>query len=125
MSFWQYFLWPYAAKAFCEYRFDGNLYYFWITFPFKMNTSLKPDLSKWSFYLDTSHETPYVSTWLDNYTLYFEVDVQDSYWPIWCEYDGPGPVVYTRNDPNRKTLETVWRKQWEPWGKIPCHNVDT
>jgi hypothetical protein len=119
-----YLPWPYAAKAIVEYFYDGNEIFVWITFRLPMNINFMPDLLKWIFKRDGFLVNVTSSIWLDPWTLYLVTEESDSFSILTCEYLGPGPVTYNRNDPLRKTLETTWGKQWEPWGPIRCHNVN-
>jgi hypothetical protein len=118
--------WPYAAKAYIQHEFDTDHLNVWLTFAYQMNQTIKPDDSKWLVYIDDVEKSISSSGWQDAYTLLLIVpDIGSLPDRVLVKYLGPGPTVYLPGDPNRKTLEITWRKQWEAWGPILSLDVTT
>ena len=110
---------PYAAKATIEHEFITDHLNIYLTFRFAMNQLVMPDLTHWEIECDGVVKTTASSAWQDEFTLLL-VSQTLATRPavVKIEYTGPGPTTWARNDPNRKTLETTWHKQWEPWEAI-------
>jgi hypothetical protein len=121
-----FFLWPYAAKFLVQHEFDTDHLNIWLTFHLSMNQTVKPLDEKWICYVDTVEKPVTVSAWQDAYTLLLTVpDIASAPNRVLLKYAGPGPVVYDPADPERKTLEISWHKQYEPCGPILSLDITT
>lgn len=118
--------WPYSAKAVIQHEFDTDHLNIWLTFYFSMNQKVKPDDTKWIITVDDIVEPVSISVWQDAYTLLLTVpDIATPPARVLVKYEGPGPVVYDPTDPDRKTLEISYHKQWEAWGGILSLDITT
>lgn len=113
---------PYAAKAIIQHSYEGTTLSIWITFACPMNQTVMPALTKWICTVDDVVEDVTASVWQDEYTLLLTVpDIAALPDEVTLEYEGPGPITYLPDDPDRLTLETTWGKQWQPWGAIESY----
>jgi hypothetical protein len=118
--------WPYAAKAIIQHEWDTDHLNIWVTFWWAMNQTIKPLDTKWIVKVDNVEKPVSVSAWQDAWTLLLTVpNVLSAPSRVLLEYKGPGPETYNPADPNRKTLEITWTKQWEPWGPILSMDITT
>lgn len=110
---------PYAAKALVEHEFDIDHLNVWVTFEHPMRRSsdplaeppvydIMPPLALWLLTVDSVLIDIIDSAWQDAHTLLLTSDsLGASPDRVTLAYDGPDGF-----------LETVWLKDWEPWGPI-------
>lgn len=102
---------PYAALATIEYVWISPKIEMYVVFPFPMDQTDKPDHSSWSCWVDGNLKIIDYSFWNDPYVLRLSVA---------NVLAAPSRVLlkYTGYDDK---LQTVWKKNWHPWGWLPCH----
>lgn len=115
---------PYSFGAVIQHEFDTDHLNIWLTFPLPMNINVKPDDTKWLIYVDNVEKTIASSEWQDEFRLLLVVsDIESLPDRVLVKYSGAGPTTWNRYDPDRKTLEMTWYKQYEPFGKILSQNI--
>lgn len=100
--------WPYAATAIVQHEHVGTDLFFWVTFRYPMDQTVKPAHNLWDHDLPGPPRPITASAWQDEFTIKLTVaNIPQLPERVSLEYLGP--------DPN---LRTTWDKQWEPWGPI-------
>jgi len=115
MLYYPYPGWPYAAKAVIQYEYGPETDIdFYLTFPLAMDVTVMPSISLFTFTVNGTEGTIDIISWVDPYTLKVAASTNIAAGLVKMLYDGPSP-----------DLRTTYKKQWEPWGYIPCLNITT
>jgi len=99
---------PYAVSATINHEFDTDHLNIWLTFRHPMDLSLMPSYTLWLLEVDTLSLDIVNSAWQDSWTLLLTSDSIAA---------NPNRVTLAYAGPN-SDLQTVWGKDWEPWGPI-------